>query len=190
MTDAKHGTCDLCMHAEDRKKRFKPGPWDHEPDRYEFTIGGIVCLVHRIYLGSLCGYIGVEVGHPWHGVDYDDVDAAGGWSTYVHGDLTYASIGGGPIQCRTPDFTEDGRWYLGFDTNHSGDYAPFKSIGSSELDANYRIRFGHSYGEQRPHETYRDMAYVLAEVSRLANMAIVVMPEPLPPGIRKIILGD
>lgn len=60
--------------------------------------------------GFANGYIGVPPGHPWHGLDYDDVPAD------VHGGLTYS-------EDRAPKEAPDGFWWLGFDTLHSGDDA-------------------------------------------------------------------
>lgn len=59
--------------------------------------------------GYGCGYVGVPEGHPWHGMEYDDlrdVDVHGGltWSeNYIRGD------------------EEAGWWWVGFDTSHVGD---------------------------------------------------------------------
>lgn len=57
------------------------------------------------------GYVAVPQGHPWFGLDYDDIEAD------VHGGLTYASEGGqgfGPRDSK-------GMWVVGFDTAHYND---------------------------------------------------------------------
>lgn len=54
-------------------------------------------------IGFRCGYVAVPEDHPWHGKQYNDVDAD------VHWGLTYA------------DYGTDGEWYLGFDCAHAGD---------------------------------------------------------------------
>lgn len=68
------------------------------------TTAGYPAQVRKGYL--LCGYVGVEKGHPLYGKGYDDVNAN------VHGGLTYA------------DLWPDGLWWLGFDTGHFGDSLP------------------------------------------------------------------
>ena len=56
------------------------------------------------------GYVGVPKGHPWYGLDTVFLE---GVST--HRGITYA-------ECRLPDAAEEpGLWWVGFDTNHSGD---------------------------------------------------------------------
>ena len=51
--------------------------------------------------GAINGYVQLPDGHPWRGLDYDNIDVE------VHGGLTYAS----------------GDW-IGFDCLHCGDYWP------------------------------------------------------------------
>lgn len=51
--------------------------------------------------GAVNGYVRVPEDHPWHGLDYDDIDVD------VHGGLTYARDG-----------------WIGFDTLHFGDHWP------------------------------------------------------------------
>lgn len=88
--------------------------------------------VHRGYLwevthnrlGHRCGYVRVPPGHPWHGKDYDEVDA------YVHGGLSFAEA---DLDCDKEG--PDEAWWLGFDCGHYGD-APDPSLPgySSFLD--------------------------------------------------------
>jgi len=54
------------------------------------------------------GYIGVPLGHPWHGKPYDNIDAD------IHGGLTYA-------RDHAPNLPADGYWWIGFDTLHCDD---------------------------------------------------------------------
>lgn len=51
--------------------------------------------------GFPCGYVAVEEGHPWHGKEYDDINAD------VHGGLTFAGTMPG-----------DERYWFGFDCGH------------------------------------------------------------------------
>jgi len=71
--------------------------WEHE---------GLKCLIRRHNtLGHLCGYVVLPEGHYAYEKDYDDIDVD------VHGGLTYANM-------------EDGKWVVGFDCAHLGDYVP------------------------------------------------------------------
>ena len=65
---------------------------------------------------SMCGwgngYVNVSPGHPWYGVDYEQIDCS------IHGGLTYSEQNG--------EF-----WTVGFDTAHAGDNQhrwPFASV--------------------------------------------------------------
>lgn len=51
--------------------------------------------------GAVNGYVQVPQGHPWHGLDYDEIDVE------AHGGLTFARDG-----------------WIGFDTLHAWDYWP------------------------------------------------------------------
>lgn len=53
--------------------------------------------------GAVNGYVHVPAGHPWHGLDYADIDD----DVTVHGGLTYSAAG-----------------WIGFDTLHAGDHWP------------------------------------------------------------------
>lgn len=122
------------------------GEWDHEPDKVLWEHDGFDCMVVRGPLGSLCGYVGVREGHPWFGKDYDAVNAD------VHGGLTYGSFCQGHICHPKPEKT----FWLGFDCAHSGDLVPGM--------AKYSERNGRG-------ETYKDLAWVKAEVHSLVEQA-------------------
>ena len=124
--------------------------WENEPDMKFWIDGasGYDCLILRMeWSGHLTVYVRVPVGHPWHGKDYDAIDAD------VHGGLTYASdrrpmriIDG--EKAEVPDAPQ-GYW-VGFDAAHLGDLTP-----------------------RYPHETdtYRDMDYMANECALLAKQA-------------------
>lgn len=57
-----------------------------------------------------CGYVRVPKGHPWHGKDYDSIEA------HVHGGLTFAK----PDEPCDKGGLDDG-WWIGFDCAHAGD---------------------------------------------------------------------
>lgn len=132
------------------------GAWVNEDDKYEWRAYSFPCLIVRSPTGGLCGYVGVVEGHPWYCVNYDDVEAD------VHGGLTYSSRCGGHI-CHVPRAGEsDEVWWLGFDCGHWGDLVP-------SLAALLRQRRSGLTNEG----TYRDVAYVVAEVNRLAEQAAI-----------------
>jgi hypothetical protein len=124
-------------------------PWESEPDLEEWTdyATGYKCRIkrHPTHL-HLNGYVGIPPSHRAFGVGYDDADAP------VHGGLTYS------------DQQEDGYWWFGFDTSHTGDL----NIGVilSLLEIHYTrddLMDYHLRGE------YRDFAYVKNEVLCLIN---------------------
>jgi hypothetical protein len=56
------------------KSAWTPGPWSDEPDKMQFRdeATGLPCLIVRNHGGALCGYVGVDPSHPWHGKSYSD----------------------------------------------------------------------------------------------------------------------
>jgi hypothetical protein len=129
-------------------RQWPPGEWDGEPDRVEWRAlgSGLPRLALRNNFGAWCGYVGVPEGHPCFGKGWDD-DVF--HELNVHGGLTYGEQCAGHI-CHVPrDGEPDHVWWLGFDCAHAGDIAP-----------GLRLAFG---GDR-----YRDVAYIIAEVERLA----------------------
>jgi hypothetical protein len=158
--------------AEERE-RWGPGPWDSEPSKVQWVdaYSGLDCLVVRNRHGSLCGYVGLPPGHPYHGADYSDVDVD------VHGGLTYADScqEEGPEDRRVCHVLEPGRpddvWWLGFDCGHYMDLSPGVAAFERELGLGERLDFE----GLRP--VYRDMAYVRTEVMNLAKqLALPTLP--------------
>ena len=82
---------------------------DSEHVGYQFIV------VHN-RLGYRCGYVRVPQGHPWHGMDYDEIDAD------VHGGLTFAEL---DVPCGKGD---DNAYWVGFDCGHYMD-APDPAFG-------------------------------------------------------------
>lgn len=144
------------------KAAWGPGPWQDEGDRKEFTHNGFPCLANRNPMGAWCGYVAVPPGHPWHGLDYDSVEAD------VHGGLTYAGKCHGEI-CHVPAPGEpDDVYWLGFDCGHEFDLLP-------ELYAHYPLlptRIGSRA------VVYRDLAYVEAQIRSLADQAAAAALPP------------
>lgn len=126
------------------RANFHRGEWDGEPDRVEWrSPTGFPCLIVRNNMGALCGYVGLPPGHPQHGADYNNVDGVD-----VHGGLTYSDRCSGHICHVAQPGEPDAVWWLGFDCAHLFDVWPL-------------------YGDDHEAE-YRNIAYVTAEVERLA----------------------
>lgn len=67
--------------------------------------------------GYANGYVGVQKGHPFYGIDYRQLFD----KISVHGGLTFSDH----IKCNVPDehenWLDEDYWWIGFDTKHSGD---------------------------------------------------------------------
>jgi hypothetical protein len=151
------------------RSEWGPGPWDGEPDKISWTdeATDLPCIMVRNDMGSWCGYVAVEPGHPAHGKYYDDVEVD------VHGGLTFCASCNetGPIErsvCHVPEPGKPGNvWWLGFDTAHAWDVVPFM-VG-------YSRRSGTSDAPSwpgLPSITYKDAGYVRRECERLAAQLI------------------
>jgi hypothetical protein len=148
----------LQYHTRD-KTIWGPGPWQEEPDKIQFPDPdtGLPCLIVRNHSGSLCGYVGVDAGHPYYGRDYSDLE-----NIEVHGCLTFTDScrphepgKEGDAICHIPAEGEsDDVWWLGFDCSHAFDYMPaYASVHLKPLAG----------------DVYRDVAYVKSEIAQLAR---------------------
>lgn len=130
-----------------------------------YVLDGIACSIWKHDMGHLCGYIGLPPSHPWHGKEYDDIEAD------VHGGLTFAES---ETECRRPLHPIDwekgpewelvekptpyphdtglGLWWIGFDCAHLRDLVPGLSV--------HDLR-----------DTYKDEAYVRKEIEGLVRQA-------------------
>lgn len=128
--------------------------WLDEPDRDEFEQAGLKCLILRHHeLGHLCGYVAVPKGHLCWGKDYDHIPYDDLFPVEVHGGLTFSREGNGATW-------QKGYWWLGFDCAHAWDLVPemLELIGR----------------ERREYETYRNFAYVRAQVKSLAEQVVTL----------------
>jgi hypothetical protein len=121
------------------KSRWGVGPWNNEPDRFDFTHADFPCFILRNCIGNWCGYVGVPPGHKYYSVSYEELP-----DMNVHGGLTYSG------QC-DPPICHDGNeavWWFGFDTAHFKDLSP-----------------GYTFDKG----TYRTMQYTVEETKCLAE---------------------
>jgi len=124
-------------------------PWLQEPDREAWTdeATGYPCLIKRIdYTGALCGYVGLELTHPYALKHYDELPRE--VHDGVHGGVTFGATG----------LTEDPKlWWFGFDCAHLGDLMP---------------HFGQRYVEAaiEAGSVYRDFEYVKRQTTELARL--------------------
>lgn len=137
------------------KSSWPRGQWDSEPDRLQWVdqSTGLDCLaVRNVNSGSWCGYVGVAPSHPWHGKDYDKIEAG------CHGGLTYSDNCQGNVWHVPAPGRHDDVWWVGFDCAHAWDFSP----GLAAL-----------YNRPGPDEfeTYRTLAFVRDECASLAKQA-------------------
>lgn len=81
---------------------------------------GFEWMVVHSGMGYRCGYVRMPPGHPWHGKDYNDIEAA-----EAHGGLTFSRE---DVACDKGG-ADDG-WWVGFDCAHAGDAQDFSLPGN------------------------------------------------------------
>lgn len=132
--------------------------------------GDLVCLARRaMTLGAWCGYVGVGPDHPWYGLSYTRLDRR----VDVHGGLTYAApckpetLSGCEFGiCHTPEPGEpDDLWWIGFDCGHAGDRVPCDYAPEP-----WQRMLG-DCDDLGGGDAYRDLAFVRAEITKLAEQA-------------------
>jgi hypothetical protein len=160
-------------HTQD-KSDWGPGSWTDEPDKISFTDEetGYPCLIVRNHNGALCGYVGVEKGHPAYRKNYNDVNVD------VHGGLTYSDFcQDGPEDTTVCHIPEHGKpdhiWWQGFDTAHCWDVIPamnarYRKLYEETKDPVWLPLLERATDDIFP-TTYKDVPYVRAEVLGLAQ---------------------
>lgn len=151
--------------VRDMGQPLQEGPWNDEPDKIQWINGesDLDCLMVRNHNGAWCGYVGVPPGHPLYEKSAFDSPAD---RLSVHGGLTFASKcdedapeGHGichvPLPGREPDV-----WWLGFDCGHAWDLQPAMP-GLLGLGT-----------------TYRDVSYVMEQVTILALQLAAIRDNP------------
>lgn len=164
----------IVKRVVDRSK-WSAGPWDGEPDRFEWRSDGVPCLVQRSPLGAWCGYVGVPPGHPWFGKAFDlcSTDLSGVVvEPSVHGGVTYAAACAPEHGiCHVPAPGEpDDLWWVGFDCAHAGDVSPGMDAALREA----REKLGQPPPVEQPdwmRSTYKPIAYAKLHVEGLADQA-------------------
>lgn len=151
--DEAYIVCDLEVRA--RLTLTEHGPWTDEPDDLQWYEQGYFCRVRRAHLGNLCGYVGVDVLHPW----WDQT-----WITLpgelVHGGFTFNEM-------MVSDVTGETFWTVGFDYGHFRDLVPtmHRAARNSPLyDMNQHFRAPEDY-------YYHDVPEVIAAVRALVEAA-------------------
>lgn len=153
--------------------RWGDGPWNEEPEKVQWPDPGtgLPCLAVRGPMGAWCGYVGLEPGHPFYGLDYcrgcalRPEPCGKAWCDHapasllsVHGGLTYSGA------CQEDEHgichvlgpgEEPHLWWLGFDASHAGDLVP-SLLTLFSIPADMR-------------GTYRTLAYMQAECAHLAQ---------------------
>jgi hypothetical protein len=157
------------------RSEWGDGPWVSEPDKIQWTTeSGLPGLIVRNHAGALCGYAGVPPAHPLYGNWYGDkADILGGESPEmkfeVHGGITYSDFCQGTI-CHVPEPGEpDNVFWFGFDCSHYLDCCP----ATEALERKCHVP-PLSFKDERQ---YRDVAYVKAEVEKLAAQLATVGQE-------------
>lgn len=125
-------------------RRTCEGPWSNEPDELNFIdeATGLECLIYRQpEFGNLLGYVIIpEKSIPtFKGIELLD------YTLDVHGGVSYSDF----------DYRRgSGKYYIGFDCAHFGDWSPY--MYSAHLSQEIR-------------GTYRDIEFVKAECIKLAR---------------------
>jgi hypothetical protein len=152
---------DTLQYRTMEKSAWGDGPWQDEPDKVQWSdeTTGYACLIVRNWSGALCGYVGVQKGHPLYERSWSDCQDF----VKVHGGLTYSnhcqeSQDGSRVEesgiCHKTH-GDDKTWWLGFDTCHAWDVVP--GYPSEPLLGDWGTW------------VYRDIAYVRGEVASLAR---------------------
>ncbi len=139
------------------KRTWGDGPWQDEPDRFEWLHADFPCMMIRNLSGNWCGYVGVPPGHNCFGKGYDKIDS----KVEVHGGLTFSG-NGRPQESVVWPYPV---WFLGFDTAHGFDFSPGRERRESAVTTLACVPKG-SWSDR---ETYKDFSYCRGETERLAE---------------------
>lgn len=138
--------------------------WETEPNFIAGDFFGIaVVVVRHPEMKHLCGYAGVNKGHPVYEVEYSDYDHPLVGEIDVHGGLSYSKMGVGyQKKYYLPD-----RWFFGFDCAHGGDYLPGMTVLLTKMhDDSPDLEPFNS--DMFDNDVYRNIDYVQRETCKLA----------------------
>ena len=129
-------------------------PWFNEPDEVAFLALGYRAAITRNNMGILCGYIAINVEHPWFGHKRAVLDIE------VHGGLTYSGfrVFKSIFYAEPPNML----WWLGFDCALAGDVIP-RFVGNPQISPKFNS----------PFDSYKTIKYCKKQCNSLARQAIV-----------------
>lgn len=173
------------------REKWPPGEWDHEPDKVEWRdeATSLPCIARRGTSGAWCGYVAVSKGHPLYGVGYSqsctrceeqDVwcEHSPDYQVQVHGGLTFSAFCAEDDPehgvCHVPmDGEEEKVWWFGFDCAHCFDMRPGHLWIEAEVrrkNPDLQKKFDElEFNCGGPREVYRNLEYVVNEVTQLAR---------------------
>lgn len=157
---ATHFRTEYLWDRATRIERWGEGPWLDEPDVCEWNFYSIRCFMRRHpEIGSWAGYVGLQRGHPWYGLDDDDIPASAHRGlSWVSDNLSFddvTELGAAFF----PSPTEQPLWWVGFHTGHGDDLPPHAAkLLPSPMGA-----------------VYRHFRYVREQVNLLAKQALAAI---------------
>lgn len=168
------------------------GVWDSEPDHVEFEHAGLACVIHRNtdHGYHLCGYVGIPIGHPLHGLHSDDhspalvplLDRPGGIGDIGIVATLTAKMDFDAEPMATPMMALHCHWGITYACAYKpGDWRRITRWASGRLlscpaDSQWWFGFDCNHCDDfAPHNyydsigTYRDIGYVMGNIERLAE---------------------
>jgi len=96
----------------------KRAVWDDTPDVLQNIVQGFPCLILKMEESKhLCGYVGVDKGHPLYGKRWDELSHLS-----CHDGVTHADL-----------MDDRGElWWIGFACNRCSDYSPGYDLGNPD----------------------------------------------------------
>lgn len=149
------------------RKGWGSGDWDGEPDEISWVdpATGLNCwAIRNPTMGFWCGYVAVDEGNKYHGIDQGDDELR---MFGVHGGVTLTESN--EFRDRPTPAGIKNPWWFGFDCGHAQDLSP----GMAALIGKRPLLIG-----KRPllndWEVYRTVEYVIVECQNLARQLIEV----------------
>jgi hypothetical protein len=164
------------------------GPWETEPDKLDWEAHGFPCVLRRGGTEAWCGYVGVPVTHPLHGIHYNQPSlklrsmleqrlrepigqspslgvmcaVAFGVELKASPEIVFRVHGGITWSDNRHGHGDPGNlWWFGFDCSHHGDLSPTLA----------------AKGFVAPTDEYRSMDFAKHEAERLAEQLAAIASE-------------